>query len=217
MAEFQAVIFDLDGLVLDTEPTYRLAWENAAGDMGLLLDEVFFAGLSGCQGSDVEAALLARAGADFALADFRRRSAAYWRRHVEAHGIGVMAGAHGLLRHLREKGVPFGLATNSRRQYAEMCLRLAGLEEVFPVIAARDDVARGKPEPDVFLQAARLLAVAPLHCLALEDSLPGLTAAHRAGMAPVLVTGCPLTARGGTAMAIRVLPSLEAVFPAFFL
>lgn len=216
MPHFQAVIFDLDGLVLDTEPTYCLAWRQAAADLGVELDDAFFAHLSGCQGSDVEAALLAQAGADFALADFRRLSADHWRRHVDSHGIAVKAGVHDLLQRLRELSLPFGLATNSRRHYAGQCLRLAGLEHAFPLLAARDDVAKGKPEPDVFLLAASLLGAAPAGCLALEDSLPGLTAAHRAGMAAVLVTDCAATARAGADVALRVLASLQEVSPEFF-
>jgi HAD superfamily hydrolase (TIGR01509 family) len=211
MAGFDAVIFDLDGLVLDTEPTYRLAWERAAQEMGFALDDAFFAGLSGCQGSDVEAALLARVGSDFALPEFRRRSGEHWRSHVESHGIAVKAGAGRLLEHLRQSGLPFSLATNSRRQYAERCLHLAGLAGAFPLMVARDDVARGKPAPDVYLETARRLGLAPAACLVLEDSLPGLTAAYQAGMAPVLVTDCAATAQAGAALAWRILESLEDV------
>ncbi|WP_054775104.1 HAD family hydrolase, partial [Methylogaea oryzae] len=153
MPHIQAVIFDLDGLVLDTEPTYCLAWRKAAADVGITLDDVFFAGLSGCQGSDVEAALLAQTGPALDMEDFRRRSAAHWHRHVDEHGITAKGGARELLQRLNERGTPYGLATNSRRRYAEQCLRLAGLDTAFPVMAARDDVAQGKPAPDVFLLA----------------------------------------------------------------
>ncbi|TAN53825.1 MAG: HAD family phosphatase [Methylococcaceae bacterium] len=211
---FTAVIFDLDGLVLDTETTYRLAWERAATDMGHSLNDAFFAGLSGLQGSEVEAALLAELGTDFALADFKQRGDRHWQRHVDRHGIAVKPGFHALLEHIQRRRLPFGLATNSRRHYAELCLRLAGLDATFPIMAAREDVARGKPAPDVFLQAARLLGAEPDSCLVLEDSLPGLTAAHQAGMAPVLITHCADTARAGAELALRVLPTLDAVVTA---
>lgn len=211
---FSAVIFDLDGLVLDTETTYRLAWERAATEMGFALGDAFFAGLSGLQGSAVEAALLAELGQDFALTDFKQRGDRHWQQHVDRHGIAVKPGFHALLAHIQQRCLPFALATNSRRHYAELCLHLAGLDDTFPVMAARDDVARGKPAPDVFLQAARLLEAAPEGCLVLEDSLPGLTAARHAGMAPALITHCADTAKAGAALALWVLPTLDAVVTA---
>ncbi len=85
--------------------------------------------------------------------------------------------------------IPYGLATNSDALYASECLRLAGLDGRFPISLTRDQVAAGKPEPDLFLEAARRMGVSAADCLVLEDSATGLRAARRAGAIPVLVLG----------------------------
>jgi HAD superfamily hydrolase (TIGR01509 family) len=102
-----------------------------------------------------------------------------------------MPGVEDLLDVLDSRRIPYALATNSDGAYAEQCLSLARLESRFPLAVTRDQVAAGKPAPDVFLEAARRLGVAAGQCLVLEDSATGLLAARRAGAVPVLVLARP--------------------------
>lgn len=187
LPDFDAVIFDMDGLVLDTEGTYILAWQQAAAAMGYDLSEPFCLSLSGLHYQAVEQKLLALCGTDFNLNGFNQLSADYWRRNVNANGISIKKGFTLLIEHLIRKKIPYGLATNSRALNAYECLELAGIKDIFTTIVTRDHVQQGKPEPDIFIKAAALLNVNISRCLVLEDSHAGIAAATRAGAFSIFI------------------------------
>ena len=185
-AEIAAVIFDMDGLVLDTEKTYRIAWREAGRAMRYDFPDALLEALSGQSMDTVLRMIESFCGPGFDPGEFKRLSAACWRAYVGAHGIEVKPGFHVLREYLHQEGIPFCLATNSASVNAEECLRLAGLEGVFSTIIARDHVERGKPAPDIFQHAAAALGVAIERCLVLEDSSAGIEAAANAGALPVM-------------------------------
>jgi len=187
LSDFSAVIFDMDGLVLDTETGYLVAWQQAANAMGYELSESFCLSLSGLHYNDIVPKLMASCGVDFDLQAFNRLSAIYWREHVYAHGIKIKHGFTELLEFIIQQQIPYCLATNSRAINAYECLELAGIKEVFSTIITRDDVQHGKPAPDIFLKAAELLRVPISQCVVLEDSHAGILAASRAGAFSVFV------------------------------
>lgn len=187
LSDFAAVIFDMDGLVLDTEPTYFIAWQQAAKVMGYTLSDAFCRSLSGLHYQQVEQKLRTECGADFDLQTFKRLSGVCWREHVNAHGINTRPGFTELLQVIDRLKIPYCLATNSSAVNAYECLALAGIVDVFSIIISRDDVPCGKPEPDIFLKAASVLQVPISRCLVLEDSHAGIVAASRAGAFSVLV------------------------------
>jgi beta-phosphoglucomutase len=184
---FEAVIFDMDGLALDTEPTYRYAWRRAASQMGFELSDEFCRTLSGRHADAVSRELEKILGTETALEQFQRLSAEYWHGHVREAGIAAKEGLSALLQLLRRCGIPFALATNSDHAHTFLCLSLARLAREFPHMITRDQVAMGKPAPDIFLEAARRLQTSPQCCLILEDSDTGLEAAARAGGIPILI------------------------------
>lgn len=181
LPRFRAVVFDLDGLVLDSEATYFAAWRQAAAMMGCHFDEAFCAGLSGLHDGAVSERLRAYCGADFDLGEFGHLSRDAWHRHVQQHGIAVKSGFSRLLAVIQQLALPFCLATNSRGSDAEFCLAAAGLSGIFSIMVSRDDVDVGKPAPDIFLKAASALGLAASECLVLEDSPVGVAAAYAAG------------------------------------
>ena len=187
LSDFSAVIFDMDGLVLDTETTYFIAWRQAAKVMGYVFSESFCSAMSGLHYQDIEPKLMDYCGADFDLLVFNRLSGMFWREHVNTYGIDIKHGFTQLLEFIVQQQLPYCLATNSRAVNAYECLELAGIKDVFSIIVTRDDVERGKPAPDVFLRSAELLQV-PIHqCLVLEDSHVGIEAASRAGAFSIFV------------------------------
>ncbi len=186
-AQPDAVIFDLDGLVLDTESTYFQAWQSAAAEIGFELDQAFCNSLSGHSGHGVRQRLQTHYGPAFDTVAFQRLSGVYWHAHVRQHGIAVKTGFFALLAVLRDKGLAYALATNSRLSDARHCLAFAGLHEVFSCIVAGDDVVNAKPAPDIFLRAATDLAYPISRCLVLEDSAIGVRAAKAAGATCILV------------------------------
>ncbi|MDP1772483.1 MAG: HAD family phosphatase [Methylobacter sp.] len=187
LADFSAVIFDMDGLVLDTESTYMLAWQQAASAMGYDLSEDFCLSLSGMHYQDIELKLVEYCGVEFNLQTFKRLSGDCWRDHVNVHGINIKHGFAGLLDLLDRQNIPYCLATNSLAVNALECLELAGIKDVFSIVVSREHVQHGKPEPDIFLKAAELLQVDISRCLVLEDSHAGIVAASKAGAVSVFV------------------------------
>lgn len=184
---FQAIILDMDGLVLDTEPTYRMAWQTAAADLGLPISDEFRDSVSGYSYDRVERELIACFGTALPLSRFRELGTKHWWRHVEKYGINTKPGYNALVKRLRSKKIPFCLATNSQQKNAEDCLALAGIREDFDTLVTRDQVADGKPAPDLYLEAAKALQLLPKQCLAVEDSVAGMQSAVRAGAITITI------------------------------
>lgn len=207
---FSAVIFDMDGLCLDTESSYSHAWTCAAADFGVRIDEGYCQSLFGRHADDVMQALRAKIGDGFDRRLFHERAARYWLAHVESNGVKKMPGLDELLEVLERRRIPYALATNSEGIYARQCLRLAGAEAQFPLMVSRDQVAKGKPEPDLFLAAARLLGAAPASCLVLEDSETGLLAARKAQALPILVQSRP-SPQSLQSLALAIFASLRDI------
>jgi HAD superfamily hydrolase (TIGR01509 family) len=130
---------------------------------------------------------------------------------LASHGIAKMPGLDDLLDVLTRDRISYALATNSDEPYARECLGLGGVTERFPLVVTRDQVANGKPEPDLFLEAARRLGADPARCLILEDSEAGLLAARKAGGLPLLVPTRPDAPASLTSLALAVFPSLTSI------
>lgn len=193
---FRAVIFDMDGLVLDSETTYVHAWRLAAAELGFTLPAAFWTGLSGCAGKMVGERLQSHCGPGFDLERFQQLSSVYWTAHVQQHGLAVKPGFFALINVLVQRGLPFCLATNSGLAAAQQCLAWAGLADVFAHIVAGDAVPAAKPAPDIFLRAAAELDCPVEACLVLEDSAIGISAALAAGAPCILVPSLqPVDAR----------------------
>ncbi len=184
---FSAIIFDLDGLVLDTETTYLYAWQQAAKKMGYPLSDSFCLSLSGADAVQVKKNLIDYCGSNFDLTYFRQLSSKYWFAYVQQHGIQKKKGFNHLLNIIKKNHIPYCLATNSPEKNARECLNFAGISNEFDLIISRDQVKKGKPAPDIFLKAADYLQKPINHCLVLEDSIIGIKAAQQAGAYPLLI------------------------------
>jgi HAD superfamily hydrolase (TIGR01509 family) len=177
-----AVIFDMDGLMLDTEPIYKTAWQRAAIECGFSISEERWFDFIGRTRVDGENLLLAALGPDFSLETFRTASR---RCEAAAFAEGLPAkkpGLDDLLAFLDSLAMPKAVATSTERRQASVQLAGLGLWDRFHAIATGDEVVNGKPSPDLFFLAAQRLGIEPSQCLALEDSEAGIVAAHRAGM-----------------------------------
>lgn len=181
-----AVIFDMDGTLHDTEGVYHEALKDAVRDVGFAVTDAFCHSLIGIPGPESDAMLMAHLGPDFPFAEFDRRYEDMRNRALAAE-VPLKAGALELLDALARSTLKVAVATSASRRAADLHLGLSGLRTRLPVVVTRDDVARGKPHPDAYLRAAELLDVRPEQCLAVEDSLNGIRAAHAAGMMPVIV------------------------------
>ena len=183
----RAVVFDMDGLLLNTERLAREAMRRTVRELGIEEDEVLSAAMIGVPVDGCSRLLIARYGAALLPDAFFAASARHLHAQIEAGEMRLQPGALELLEALRQARFPRALATSSARQKAMHHLQRAGIANCFDAIVTRDDVARGKPYPDLFLHAALRLETAPQQCLALEDSYNGVRAAHAACMPVMMV------------------------------
>lgn len=185
MSHLEAVIFDHDGVLVDSEPIAHEIWCDILDEAGVRYDRAEVHGFVGLTDPDAHATMADRPGMpplDQFLAMYESRRDARFTEELRP-----FPDAYQTVRVLAAEGVPLGVATNAPRSLLEMSLDLTGLGRYFQVKVARTDVPRGKPAPDVYLEAARLLATAPDRCLAIEDSMTGARAAAAAGMRVVTI------------------------------
>ncbi|WIJ25151.1 HAD family hydrolase [Devosia sp. RR2S18] len=212
---FQAVIFDMDGTILDTETVFRSIVFEVCADLGFEMSDLVHLSMVGSSHERTQQLLVEAYGVAFpyTLFDERCRSIMRERMHAE---VPVKTGARELLLELRERGVPTAIATSSRQPHAHTHLGTAGLFDMFETIVTRDDVVNPKPHPEPYLLAAERLGVDPIHCLALEDSYSGVRAAHAAGMQTVMVPDLVHPSEEIRALGIAIMESLDHVRIAAF-
>ncbi len=204
-----AVILDMDGIIIDSETIYRIAWQAAASELGYVLSADSYSSLLGFTIQDAEAELSRRFGPDFSVPCFHRLWMRRWTQIVETHGMPVKPGLWDFLDVTEACHLPVAVATSSDSKIVEFSLRAAGLDGRFTCIVSGDQVSNGKPAPDLFLEAARRLAVLPQTCIVFEDSEAGLQAAKAAGIPAIMIPDLKPPSPQAKAMAFRILPSLH--------
>jgi HAD superfamily hydrolase (TIGR01509 family) len=182
-----AVVFDMDGLMVDTEPVYKASWQQAASELHYELPDSVYARFVGRPTEACERILVEHLGPKFPLPPFRLRWPVLWRTEIQRSGVHVKPGLFELLAFLSDRRVPVAVATSTESDLAALTLSLAGLADHFAIVVSGDQVAAGKPAPDIYLEAARRLGVSAANCVALEDSEAGIRAAAAAGMVGILV------------------------------
>jgi beta-phosphoglucomutase family hydrolase len=204
----RAVIFDWDGVVVDSSSHHERSWEILAAQRGLPLPPDHFKRGFGKKNNIIIPDLgWATAPAEIdALAHTKEE---IYRDLVRQHGIEPLPGVRALLAALHEAGVPCAIGSSTERANLDLLLDLMDLRKFFRVIVSGEEVVHGKPDPSIFLLAAERLGLAPADCLVIEDALVGLEAARRAGM-PVLAVATtePLAALCDATAAV---PDLAAV------
>jgi HAD superfamily hydrolase (TIGR01509 family) len=183
----RAVVFDMDGLLVDSEAVFRDSMMYVARERGHDLPLEVFLRMVGLPGPSSRAVALDHFGEDFPIDEFNAAVWAHAKAHHDEIGVALKAGVTELLDHLDDAGLPRAVATSSSHMAVEHQLGRSGILERFQAIVAAGDYARGKPNPDPFLTAADRLEVDPVYCLALEDSHNGVRAAHAAGMMTIMV------------------------------
>lgn len=210
MTRPEAVILDLDGLMIDTERVAREGWRQAAFELGHTVDEALLRRVKGRTPGDARRILMNALDEGFPYEEIRRRRDVHLREALERGDIEAMDGLPTLLAAIDRLGLRRAIATSGPRELTRLKLAALGLRARLDVVVCGDDIERGKPAPDIFLEAARRLEVDPSYCVVIEDSDPGARAADAAGMRVLVVPEYDKPAADVVALAWRVLPSLDA-------
>ena len=186
--EIRGVLFDLDGVVIDTEKLYTRFWMEASRDLGhpMTLEQALQMRSLGSRESQEKLDSFFGA-AVLPYADLRARRIELMEAFIAEHGVEEKRGIRELLAHLKEKNIPCAITSSSSIPVIRRHLGSLGLLDGFTALCSGKDVPMGKPAPDIYLHGAATLGVNPENCIAIEDSPAGIESAWRAGCMAIIV------------------------------
>ena len=187
----KAVLFDMDGTMLDTEPVSAGCWKKAAKELGYMIEDRFMNTLYGKNFASIEMALREEFGIDkekaWEIIDGRL---VHYRRYLAEHDVPKKEGLVEVLEYLKSKDIPAVVCTSTEKATAEMVLRKAGIYNYFAGYVYGDMVTRSKPDPQGFHMAAEMAGQKPMDCLVVEDSPNGVLAGKAAGGYVAYIPDC---------------------------
>ena len=183
----RGVLFDMDGLVLDSERLYTRFWMEAAHALGYPMTLEQALGMRSLNRDAGQSQLVSYFGPGISYTQVRNLRIRLMDAYIEEHGIAPKAGIRELLAHLKAKGIPCAITSSSPMENITRHLSANGLQDAFDRLCSGYEVPNGKPAPDIYLYGAQRLGLDPRECLALEDSPAGIESAYRAGCLPVMI------------------------------
>nr|WP_317406544.1 HAD family phosphatase [Fournierella massiliensis] len=209
----EAVLFDMDGLMFDTERMYQKAWLQAGRQMGAPMEPEIVDRLRGRNREGCARVCREVFGEEFDFDAMRTACRALMARWIEEDGLPVKPGLYELLAELERRGIPAVLATSTTRDSAWGHLQRAKVDRYFLGAVCGDEVSHSKPDPEVFLKAAALAGKDPARCMVLEDSPAGVRAGAAAGCFTVMVPDLTAPDEELRKLADEILPGLRDVIP----
>ena len=182
-----AVVFDMDGVLFDTERLCQDCWLELAKEFDIPNMEEVYALCVGVNAQTTERIVYENYGKDFPYEQYCKLTSEMYKRYIETNGIPVKPGVRETLAALASAGLRLAVASSTRREKVLQHLRDAGIATYFSAVIGGDTVSHSKPHPEIFLKACEGLGVAPEEAIAVEDSHNGIRAAYAAGMTPVMV------------------------------
>ena len=210
---FTAAIFDMDGLLIDSERAIMQAWIGAARALGIALAASDYVQVIGKAAPESNALLVSLLGDERAFRQVQAMAGAQLHAPVTGPRFPLKPGAKELLMALRHAGIPCAVASSSRVEEIKDRLGRVGVLDFFTCVSGGDEVRRGKPDPALYQLAAERLGVEPQACLAFEDSENGATAANRSGAQVVVVPDIKPPSPAVTGFSFRVLGTLHEAIP----
>lgn len=191
ISSIDAVVLDLDGLLLDTERLYAQAWTMAASALGVDIDTLTLKGLRGCSAVEWESQMKGGIIPLHHWTQFMAGAERIWQNIIKSQEVACMPGAMELLAFLDHDAIPYLVATNSPRAYAAMNIAASAMRLKTFTLLCREDVVRPKPDPAIILLAASTLQTSPSRVAVIEDSATGIQAAVSAGAICIYVHDHP--------------------------
>ena len=187
MEKIEAVVFDMDGVIFDTEHLIYRQWLEIGPKYGFnTLDTLFYSVIGGTK-TRTEQVFYKEYGRDIPYWEFRDETKKAFFEYVNVHGVPKKDGIHELLEYLKERGYKIGLASSTSIETITAELKMEKLYDYFDVIIGGDLIKNSKPAPDIYLTACERLGVAPENAVAIEDSFNGIRSASSAGMMAIMV------------------------------
>lgn len=208
---YKAVVFDMDGVIFDSERAVMQCWKEVASRHNIPDIEKAVLACTGTTMVRTREIMLNLYGADFPYDEYARESSAIFHSRYDGGRLPMKPGVKELLSFLKEHGKKIALASSTRQQVVTDELRDAGIIGYFDRIICGDMVSRSKPAPDIFLKACEELNVSPSDSYAIEDSYNGIRAAHAGGLHPIMVPDLLPADEEMQSLAEIVLPSLTSV------
>lgn len=187
LSQKKAVIFDLDGTLIDTEKIYRQIWPKAIRELGFIFTDEQFLALRSLGRPFAPAQFREWFGENFDYEKAKSIRKGYFNEYIAEHGIQRKKGAIELLTYLREKGIVTAIATATDPERASQYLEMTGLTGYFDKVISATMVDEGKPSPKVYLYACEQLGLTPSECIAVEDAPNGIRSANAAGLSVIMV------------------------------
>jgi DNA helicase-2/ATP-dependent DNA helicase PcrA len=183
----KAVLFDMDGTLIDTEKYYRIFWPKAMAEFGYQMTDEQVLSMRSLGRPFAPARLKEWFGEDLDYYAIRARRTEIMEECLDKEGVQLKPGAVEILEELRRRGIPAAVATATPPERTEKYLNLTGIRPYFSQIISATQVKEGKPSPDIYLYACEQLGLDPSECMAVEDAPNGILAAYRAGLRVVMV------------------------------
>lgn len=183
----KAIIFDMDGVIFDSERLILDCWEKVGERYGLPDIWETYLKCIGTSEIKTKEIIFEAYGEDFEYDKYSAEASVFFHEATDKSGLPVKKGVWELLTYLKEKQIPLGLASSTEQAIVEAELKQAGLYHYFSVVVGGDLLKRSKPEPDIYLMACEKMGVAPKDAYAIEDSHNGIRSAYTAGMSPIMV------------------------------
>lgn len=179
---FDAVIFDMDGVLVNSEPLYRQINDEYFASLGFKVDDELYSTFVGIGARSMWTCLIEKFSLPRSVDEYIAEKRIWKIQSFSNAHLFPIDGVVELLQQLKSKGVKIGLASSSGRDVIEIILNKIGIASYFDCVVSGENIQNGKPAPDIFLKAAEILQVSPQRCAAVEDSKNGVTAATRAEM-----------------------------------
>lgn len=212
----KAVIFDVDGLLFDTESLYLEAWPHIGEKMGLpITREVAFL-TTALAAKESEVIFKEHYGDGFSYDEAKKHMGPWLTDYITQNGMPFKPGAKQLVERLHQQGIPLAVGSSNRKAVVEAYLEAGGILHCFTAVSTVDVAGAAKPAPDIFLCGAKMLGQAPETCLAIDDSPIGILAAYRAGCVPCMVPDLLGPQKETKGQVWRVFDSLLEVEKALF-
>ncbi len=208
----KACVFDMDGVLLDTESLCKKCWRRAARDFCLKdIDEVFYKCVGQARQDTFKTLqdFFIRQKSDFDARTFYLYAVEFFKKEEALHGIPLKKGARECLERLSSEGVTLALASSTRTEVVKRQLNDAGLLKFFKTITCGDSVLHSKPDPEIYLKACASIAMKAEDCYAVEDSINGVRSAYSAGLKVIMVPDLIEPDEETVKLCKAVIPSLD--------